>query len=362
LNDRDLWSRDAAKASLVTAAAIVTPVLTVWGLLRSIGRTVIATSARGAKRFLDNTADPMRLVQDHIRDLVQWVGYDIVIMIDDLDRCRGPYVVELLEGVQTLFRDVPITYVVAADRDWLADSYAAEYTAFGSASGEAGRPVGYLFLEKTFQVSAGLPRAGRKVDEFWSRILRTATVPGQAEIEQARSAADAELGGIPRAEARRRVADNGGDTPAEVQARREVVAMGMVSESAQREDTHTLEPFRALLGRDPNPRMMKRLVNAYGIARAIDTLQGSDLGDDTVREEQTALWTILTLRWPVLGAHLVKYPEHLDAFGAGPVPERVPTALRSLFDDPDVLAVVHGDAPNVTARLDGQSVRELVLL
>jgi KAP family P-loop domain len=47
---------------------------------------------------------------------VKTVNRPVVVFVDDLDRCESKYVVEFLEGIQTLFREAPITYVVAADR------------------------------------------------------------------------------------------------------------------------------------------------------------------------------------------------------------------------------------------------------
>ncbi|TCM43627.1 P-loop NTPase fold protein [Kribbella sp. VKM Ac-2568] len=357
----DLFSMGTATGFVVTIAALVTPVLTVWGLLHGAGRWIFATSARGARRFIANTSDPMRLVQEHLADLAAWIQYDVVVMIDDLDRCKGPYVVELLEGIQTLFRDVPVTYVIAADRDWLADSYAAEYTEFVSVAAEPGRPVGYLFLEKTFQISTGLPQAEAQIEAYWGRILRSPSVPGEKELETARTVAKEELGGQHSQEARRRVADNPGSTAAEIQARLEIVAVEMVTERAQVRNTHTLEPFRPLLGRDPNPRTMKRLVNAYGIARGIETLQGFNLKDDHDREQETALWTILTLRWPRLGSYLARYPERIDEIGSRSPADGVPAELQPLFGDPEVVAVVRGDAEGVTAALNGEKLRKIVL-
>jgi hypothetical protein len=336
---------------VVAAAAIITPAAAVWGLLHATGRWVFSTSARGARRFIANTSDPMRLVRDHLSDLTRWIHHDVVVMIDDLDRCKGPYVVELLEGIQTLFRDIPVTYVVAADRDWLADSYATEYADFVSVSGEPGRPVGYLFLEKTFQISTGLPQAGTRIDSYWGRILRSAAVPGEQELAQARQAAASDLKDLPADAVRREVAENPGKTPAEVQARREL---------AQRAHTHTLEPFRALLGSDPNPRTMKRLVNAYGIARGIETLEGVNLEDDRDREQRTALWTVLTMRWPRLGAYLTRYPERIVEIG-GKLTDGIPPDLQPLFTDPEVVAVVHGECEGVDASLDADAVRAAVL-
>ncbi|MFI5709063.1 P-loop NTPase fold protein [Kribbella sp. NPDC051620] len=340
--NEELFSPDTVKDYVVTAAAIITPALTVWGLLHAMGRWVFTTSARGARRFMANTSDPMRTVQEHLADLTRWIHHDVVVMIDDLDRCKGPYVVELLEGIQTLFRDVPVTYVIAADRDWLADSYANEYDEFVSAGGGPGRPVGYLFLEKTFQISTGLPQAGKRLNDFWGRILRSASVPDEQALEKARADAGRDLAGKLSDEVRAEVLANPGRTPADQQARLETLAIEMVGERAQQRNKHTLEPFQQLLGRDPNPRAMKRLVNAYGIARGIETLQEVNLADNHLQEQQTALWTILTLRWPKLAGHFARYPEHLQYVGTADPPTTLPTDLRPLLADPELHDVVHG--------------------
>jgi KAP family P-loop domain len=114
----------------------------------------------------------MAMVKRHFSELVDWLHYPIAVLVDDLDRCKGPYVVELLEGIQTLFRDEPVAFVIAADRDWLSDSYATEYRDFVSAADEPGRPLGYLFLEKTFQMSVTLPApTGEARDSFWDGLI-----------------------------------------------------------------------------------------------------------------------------------------------------------------------------------------------
>jgi hypothetical protein len=363
--NRNLWSVETIRGFLVAAAAIVSPVLVVWGLVRAASRWIFTTSARGARRFIDNTHDPMRLVQNHLQDLVAWIDYEVIILIDDLDRCKAPYVVELLEGIQTLFRDVPVTYVVAADRDWLSESYTADYDKFASITQEPGRPMGYLFLEKTFQISTPLPTAG-SFDAYWRRLLRSADlssstdVPDEAELKRATAAARADLANKPIGEARRLVARNPGTTPAEIQARRETVAVAMASERAAPTHAHMLEPFRSLLGPDPNPRMMKRLVNAYGLARGVETLHAYNLEDDEVREHETALWTILNLRWPRLGAYLARFPQHVDSIGGdGDPPSELPEDLEPLFSDRQVISVVRGQADEVKAHLDAQAILRL---
>lgn len=364
LRDEDVWSLETAKGALVAAAAIVAPILTLWGLVHAAGRWVFATSARGARRFMDNTRDPMRVVQDHVKDLIHWTGRDVVVLIDDLDRCKGPYVVELLEGIQTIFRDIPVAYVVAADREWLSDGYAAEYRKFVSVADEPGRPLGYLFLEKTFQISATLPPIGGQLHGFWSRLLRSASLPSELQLEQARERVASELAGkgteelwaAARAQAREAAETETEAAVADLQVVLETVAVEAAGRKAAEEAAHALEPFQDLL--DPNPRAMKRLVNAYGIVRGSETLRGHNLERDRVAEQRTALWTILNLRWPKLGDHLSRYPDHVDTIGNGKPPREVAVDLRPLFDDPEVAAVVNGAPKDVDARLDADAIRQ----
>jgi hypothetical protein len=101
---------------------------------------------------------------------------------------------------------------------------------------------------------------------------------------------------------------------------------------------------------------MKRLVNAYGIARGIETLGGDNLAGDAAAQQQTALWTILALRWPRLADHLAVRPEDVARVGGrGKVPDAIPEGLRPLFRDQRVVDVVRGEG--VDAALDEDAVR-----
>src|SRR5207249_3054576 len=101
--------------------------------------------AQPGKTFLETSRDPMRGLSDHFRVLAQLIGRPVAILIDDLDRCQGTYVVELLDGIQTLFRGAPVTYVVAADRRWLRTSYETAYQPYVATVQDLGQPLGYLF-------------------------------------------------------------------------------------------------------------------------------------------------------------------------------------------------------------------------
>jgi hypothetical protein len=349
---------DTVQKWLALVTVILGYVLIILGAVRGGSRSISSTSVRGAQAYIDNTRDPMQAAKEHFADLIEWLHYPVAIFIDDLDRCKGTTVVELLEGVQTLFRDAPVVYVVAADRDWLSDSYAAEYGTFVSLADEPGRPFGYLFLEKTFQLTAPVPDLSpATLGKYWEALVRRQpTVDDPAALEAARSQAEERYRPLQtQAAVSTELTENPGDSPVEQQARLEAAAIQLATSTLEQDTEHALLPFRVLL--DSNPRALKRLVNAYGIARAVEILTHREIEGDRQAQHRTALWTILNLRWPRLGDHLIEYPDHVEAIGNGNVPAGVPPSLEPLFSDPRVAAVVRGEAPGVEAHLDEQAVK-----
>ena len=349
---------DVAQKWLAAAVALVGSVVTLAGAARSVAGSVNAKTAQGAKTFIQQTRDPMQSAKDHFADLIRWLHYDVAIFVDDLDRCKGSSVVELLEGIQTLFRDVPVAYVVAADRAWLSDSYAAEYERFTSLADEPGRPFGFRFLEKTFQMAATVPTMNeRALSGFWQGLIRPGELGDREALEAARAQADSLFATLETEESiRAELLSNPGATPEERQARVEAAAIKLAAPRFERSTEHALRDFVHLL--DPNPRALKRLVNAYGIARDLQTLNRQNLVGDVGAQQRTALWTIVNLRWPQLAEHLADHPDDVAAIGNGRPPDRVPEELRPLFDDERVIAVVRGRADGVDATLDPAAVRE----
>jgi hypothetical protein len=117
-------------------------------------------------------------------------------------------------------------------------------------------------------------------------------------------------------------------------------------------EKHTLSPYAPLL--EPNPRAMKRLVNAYSVNRALSTLGHLD-----IPQEQLALWTILAMRWPRLAEYLEEEPEDIQRIGKKEQPDGNSSIGKLLFDE-EVIKVVQGDG--VAAGLDVKAVERCALL
>ena len=95
-------------------------------------------------------------------ELAQGLGKPLVIMIDELDRCRPSYAVELLEVAKHLFAVDNVVFVLAVNRAGLAHSVKALYGSCFDAEG---------YLRRFFDLDFQLPKPGR--DQFVDALLNT---------------------------------------------------------------------------------------------------------------------------------------------------------------------------------------------
>jgi peptidoglycan hydrolase-like protein with peptidoglycan-binding domain len=351
---------DPAGILLGTVSSAIAAVSGLHGLMTSVN----GGSQRGAEAFVRQTRDPMATLRDRFDRLVRDIDRPLAIFVDDLDRCRADYVVDLLEGVQTTFREAPVAFVVAADRYWLYDAYAKVYGDYVKTAVDPGRPLGHLFLEKTFQLSTSVPRLSPDDQQaFWRQLLapEDGRRPGAEALARE---ADREFAKLETEDRILGALDHRpGASPEERRARREAAVRRLASPRLQRHLEHTLAPLATLL--EPNPRAMKRLVNAYGVERAIQILEGRS-AELEHPHERLALWTILKLRWPLLADYLSEHPGTLDDLKQRHAPAAVErdTArpyLKTLFEDPAPGRVARGEADGWGGvALDPPSLRFLV--
>ncbi len=338
---------------LKALTTIVTALVAIISLIYGWSRSLMPGSTRAVRTFLESTRDPMEALTCHFNSLIRWIGQPVAVFIDDVDRCQGGYIVDLLEGIQTLFRDVPVTYVVAADRRWLCTSYEKAYETFAGSIGEPGRTVGHLFLDKIFQLSTSVPRLAPAIQaDYWQSLLGRKEAGIQAAGQEARMEASATLERLHTEES---ILTELQSDPVDAlydQALREQAVIRLATPNLTTQTEHRLQPFAALV--EPNPRAMKRLVNAYGAMRAIDILKGGRL----IEPGRLALWTIVTLRWPVLAEYLEIHPEIVRHILHGtPVQENhvTPEHVRKLLVDSEVARVIRGQ--EVGMQLDEATIR-----
>jgi hypothetical protein len=362
-----LWRRgffgenlSGAEDTLKSIAAITAFTAGIWGGIKGLNRWLLSGSAGAAAALLARTRDPMYLVRRRFARLVHWIRQPVVIFVDDLDRCQAKFVVELLEGIQTLFVEQPVVYVIAADGSWLRDCYAQVYKDFCTQASEPGRPLGSLFLEKTFQESVRVPRIPQGIREtYWKHLLSERKAAADEGENEHRAAAEElfEQFGTP-GEILDALSDAEKAEQISPHELRRAAALQLESRAVEESTRHTLDDFSSLL--EDNPRAMKKLVNAYGIQRHMQVLEGRNLHGDERQLRQLALWTILTLRWPLLAEYLSDHPGEIvivGKTGRREAKDDLTTELERLFRDEAVRQVVEGRGVKPPVTLDAEAIQ-----
>ena len=263
-----------------SGATLIGVVGGIWSTLLLVSRSLLSGSSQSAQAFMQRSGDPMERVAKHFVDLAHWIDKPITIFIDDLDRCQTAYVVTLLEGIQTLFNVPRVVYVITADRRWLHVCFEKIYEHFVDAVREPGRELGSLFLEKAFETSMqSMPRmspARRKL--YWDHlVLGDQPTIANIEAETAKIATEFKNDKT-EAEVLERLKTSTGTSTGDIlkdEMRKGAAVRQLASQQVVESTEYFLKPFAPLT--EPNPRAMKRLVNAYTLLRDLAVLGGSEL-------------------------------------------------------------------------------------
>ena len=155
-------------------------------LEKEIGQT-LASYADDRLRKHQATRDAVKEFQSSLGDMaatlaVANAGRPLVIIIDELDRCRPSYAVELLEVAKHLFSVDHVAFVLGINRSQLAHSVRAIYGNDFDAEGYLGR-----FIDLDFQLPPAARRAfienSLAVLNFGGYFSRTEDPSGRGEYD-----------------------------------------------------------------------------------------------------------------------------------------------------------------------------------
>jgi len=332
-DDDKSWASTAKNISEIIAL-----ITTIAGAVVGFGRSLLFSSAKAAQSFQEHSHDPMKKIQDRFAKLVKKLNKKgrLAVFIDDLDRCKSNYVVALLEGIQTLFRQGSVFFIVAADHKWLQTCFELVYDEFKSIVGEEGKPLGALFIEKTFQLTTPVPSIPKDFKAaYWNQLIAVKDKSIKKEMENVRKKVKDELKMHTSDMEVIDIVEQSKSQPMYEQlAIREEAVVHLASPEIVARTEHTLKSFISLL--DDNPRAMKRLVNAYSVNRARAILAFLNISMDDL-----AQWTIINMRWPHLSEYLGDKPELIAKIGAQDLSE-IDKSVSYLFEDTEVINVVNG--------------------
>lgn len=183
---------------------------------------------------------------------------NVVVLVDDLDRCLPDTVVETLETIR-LFLSVPkMSFVIAADEERVAEAIATRYSATGDVGEES---PARLYLHKIVQTSVPVPALSDFDTEAYLVLLQVRSLVQEAEY--ATIVADV-------AEARRGA------------AALETVTTLQRAEFAERlNNAARIRPIIHEKTRG-NPRRIKRFLNDLSVRLSIASKRGITLDEATI--------------------------------------------------------------------------------
>lgn len=306
--------------------AIITALGSVGALAKIVqGWSRSTTETAEAIRGLQS--DPTSILKERFELTIKNIERPVAVFIDDLDRCDGAFVVELLQSLQTAYANVPVLYVVASDRDWIVSAYNQVYKGFKPELSKPGTPLGYLFVKKIFQLSVPVPDlAISDRTRLTQALLRTnqpkvdAITPREDRVEQVNRAAAA--GDLPRvAQIQKAALSEGQNLTYEI--------MQAVSDpDNQSRIQHKLLEYTEHF--DGNPRSIKRLVNALTFTQGYIISAAED-----IPFEKIVRWTILSLRFPYTADVLAERP--MTEIPSAPTEDfPAPAAIRGILKDMSV--------------------------
>jgi hypothetical protein len=342
---------------LVTAAGGVAAVFALYtSVSNALRRYLLAESPRGTTALLRST-DPMEDLLRRYAFLVRSAGGPIVVLIDNLDRCHAEYVVEMLEGIQTLLRNPKepkrwslrrrpspsrcplIAFVIAADGGWLCDSYLHVYKEFEASVHEPGRPFGLIFVDKIFDVALRIPTVPAAAAQAAAGTGEGTPVPNpfgdcRTEHDVRVALRKAERAHPPHEEPR-----PGVPLPVAEPRQQAVMALARIElegdSRVRRQCLDTARDLDELLAvLDPGPTAQRRLDTAYCVARTTQLLAGHEVDDDADAISRLGLWTILEVSWPLLAEHLAGEPAHVEHLADEGVPAGMDPKLAVVFMNP----------------------------
>ena len=335
-----LWPRVITTKSWgpnVSAVVALTVALGTFsaGMLAA-SRFLLWDTARGARLFEQHQENPMGDVAAHFSWLLMHSDKPVAFFIDDLDRCPKAYVVEFLDTIQTLIRGTSLRtnpqkaayFVLAADGAWLRRSYEDTYSSFADCVAEPGRPLGYLFLDKFFQLSVPMPTlVGQAQRRYLDHMLHLDSSDMAIGSESSTKRSTTDVRQQPESVIHDRLRQF-----AEGRSRRAVESL--TNPALQKETEHALRKFASLLGH--NPRSVKKFINTFSVLRSVRTLE-----ENFIQSQTLALWALLLVRWPELADHLQAHPEAVAGITQPLLCSGYfPQPLRQLASSSEVHAIV----------------------
>jgi len=328
----------------------------VWAFVSASSKSLAPGTPDAAKNYSMGSGDPLKRLRKHFSKIMRRVHRPVLVVIDDLDRCDAKFVVELVRGMQTVFKSRRVVYLLLGDRDWIEQCFADVHKAMKGIDVGPEHEFGSRFVEKAIQFSFVLPEINPADRERYLRgvlgLSESAALNGEGanpqyqELQKSLEEGMSAVRDSVSVTEKNRLADDlkqqlktsfaelpNLEVLVDRQVDREVVLSSAASESSTRQTRHLLQGLSVVM--PPNPRQIKRIINTITLVEGIAQMQeGVRKGD--AKWKQMTLWIILMIEWPKTWYTLSTDPEleKLKASSGGDDNTLISKILSVQSDDP----------------------------
>lgn len=357
-------AEDGVSVSLLGLPGLITiPVLVLIGgapilsgLFETFTKSLLPGTPDAAENYSLGAGDPLDHFRRHFARKMKQVRRPILVVVDDLDRCRPDYVVDLIRGMQTILQSERVIFILLGDRDWIEHSFAGSFKEMNEIDVGPEHSFGGRFVEKAIQLSLMLPDIDPEVRRDYVNALIDIEHPEEDDDAQAVRAEGIDLDAltasfVAQSKAALRIDDiRERDTqiaaaraPLEAYKTDPKVAAVIRQVSTQRAlrsagdknlDKVTKVRLAGLAGYLPaNPRQIKRIINAISLWQQV-ALMEADMEPGGDQWQKLVRWIVIMTEWPQSWFTLSHYPDLVTLVYT---PQADKTGLE-LPDKPDELA------------------------
>ncbi|MEM7214573.1 MAG: P-loop NTPase fold protein [Pseudomonadota bacterium] len=284
--------------TLITTLTSLVSLFGAGGLFfRSIFNSLFPGTPLAARNYALGVSDPLAKFRKHLDATLKRIGYPVLLIIDDIDRCEKSVVTSLVQDLQTVMRSSHLSVLILGERGWIEKSFALEFGEMAGDEESDKERLGRQFVEKALQMSLTLPEPTTdQLNRLFSESLKPpknlADSSGTArDVKQKSSVSDS--GDSVTIDAMNEAAGNGETADSdEVPDVNWEQAFALAEEGNDEKIEHELQPLARLL--PPNPRQVKRIINTISFYQAV-ALGLGEVKPGTPEWRKLAIWIIIMM-------------------------------------------------------------------
>lgn len=228
----------------------------------------------------------------------------LVVFIDDLDRCASSHIADIIEAINILLDADHCVFVIGMDSQTVANSIRAKYKDLedcDDAHDSSGLTLGQRFLEKIIQINFHIP----KPDPTVVRAFIDATINPTEELPKEETSNKKIREVTQQIKVKLRDGELLDDAAIEIQASRSDLSKEELIKAKEEAFAESLDESNevgkaahdAIRYLEPNPRKIKKFINTFRLQALIANRRGL-LEYDAIRLDLLAKWIVITMRWP----------------------------------------------------------------